>query len=126
MSIVAVAEFIPCVSICGAFVIFYVFHIKKLKGNVVPFVVGYIVGSMLLLFAPGNFRRAELLGEIFFIDNLRCLLNHLILEVVKYRALWMFLTILVWGCIKNKEAPVFLNETPESVLGNIHQQLLLV
>jgi hypothetical protein len=59
---------------------------------------------MLLLFAPGNFRRAELLGEIFFIDNLRCLLNHLILEVVKYRALWMFLIILVWGCIKNKEA----------------------
>ena len=103
MSIVAAAEFIPCASICGAFVLFYAFRIKQFKGNVVPFVVGFAIGSVLLLFAPGNFGRTEWEGTSF-LGNLQSLLHHPILEVVKYKALWMFLAVLVWGWIKNKKA----------------------
>jgi len=102
LSIFAAAEFIPCASICGALVVYYAFHIKELKGNTVSFVIGFAIGSMLLLFAPGNFRRAEIEGSSFLV-NLQNLLHHPILEILKYKALWMFLIILVCGWIKNKE-----------------------
>ena len=49
MSFFAATEFITCASICGAFVVYYAFHIKKFKRNVVPFVVGFALGSMVLL-----------------------------------------------------------------------------
>ena len=102
MSFFAAPEFITCASICGAFVVYYAFHIKKFKGNVVPFVVGFALGSMVLLFAPGNFGRVGREGTSI-LGNIQSLFHHPLLEIVKYKALWLFLMVLVWGWLKNKE-----------------------
>lgn len=102
MSFFAATEFITCASICGAFVVYYAFHIKKFKGNVVPFVVGFSLGSMALLFAPGNFGRVGREGTSI-LGNILSLFHHPLLEIVKYKALWLFLMVLVWGWLKNKE-----------------------
>ena len=102
LSFLAATEFITCVSICGAFVVYYVFNIKKFKGNAIPFVVGYALGSIFLLFAPGNFRRAawDSTGATLF--GIQHLVQHPVEEIVKYKAIWMFLVALIWGWIKNK------------------------
>lgn len=103
LSVFAATEIIPCVSICGAFVVYYAFHIKRFNGNAASFVVGFAIGSLLLLFAPGNFGRVKLEGGMSFFDKIQFLANHPLLELSKYKALWMFLIILACGWIKNKE-----------------------
>ena len=103
MSIFAATEFITCASICGAFVVYYAFHIKEFKGNVVPFVIGFAIGSIVLLFAPGNFERlTNETGIDRHLFDLHYLLHNLVPEIIKYKTLWMFLTVFVWGWIKNK------------------------
>ena len=105
LSIFTAAEFIPCVSICGAFVVYYVFHIKRFKGNVIPIVVGFTIGSMIMLFAPGNFARASVGGmnnASDYFDRLCKLMNNPIWEIKKYKTLWIFLIVLAWGWIKDK------------------------
>ena len=102
-SVFAASEFIPCASLCGAFVVYYAFHIKSFRGNVVPFVVGFALGSILVLFAPGNFGRVTYEG-ISYRDQLLDLVQHPIHEIIKYKALWLFLIVLIIGWIKNKEA----------------------
>ena len=105
LSIFSATEFIPCVSICGAFVVYYVLHIKRFKGNAVPFIFGFVTGSMLLLVAPGNFERAGIGGSSVITSlysNINYLLHHLVQEIVKYKILWVFLVILIWGWTINK------------------------
>ena len=102
LSFLAASEFITAASISGALAVYYAFNIKKLKGNAVPFVVGFALGSIFLLFAPGNFRRAAWDSECASILDVRYLLQHPVLEIVKYRVLWILLAVLVWGWIKNK------------------------
>ena len=101
MSVFAATEFIPSVSICGAFMVYYAFHIKRFKGNVIPFVMGFAIGSLVLLFAPGNFERAAEL-EPPFADNIKELIFNPIQEIIKFKALWVLLMVLVMGWIKNK------------------------
>ena len=104
LSIFTAAEYIPCVSICGAFVVYYVLHIKRFKGNAIPIVVGFAIGSMILLFAPGNFIRASLGGgDKSVFDNIMGLMSNPILEIKKYKTLWIFLIVLFFGWIKNKK-----------------------
>ena len=102
MSFFAATEYITCASICGAFVVYYAFHIKRFRGNVIPFVIGFAVGSVVVLFAPGNFVRVED-TDISYHDQLLDLVHHPIQEVVKYKTLWLFLIVMVLGWIKNKE-----------------------
>ena len=102
LSFLAATEFITCASICGAFVVYYAFNIKKLKGNAIPFVVGFALGSIVLLFAPGNFRRASWDSEGAALFDIRNLVYHPVQEIVKYKALWMFLVVLVLGWLKNR------------------------
>ena len=102
MSIFAATEFITCASICGAFVVYYAFHIKKFKGNVVPFVVGFAIGSILLLFAPGNFERAKNNIGLQSLFDISGLLHNPFYEIVKYKALWMLLVVFILGWISNK------------------------
>lgn len=101
LSIFTAAEFIPCASVCGAFVVYYVFHVKYFKGNAVPFVVGFVIGSMLVLFAPGNFERAIEL-EPSFTSKIKGLVFHPVQEIIKYKVLWIFLMVVVVGWTKNK------------------------
>ena len=103
MSFFAATEFITCASVCGAFVVYYAFHIKEFKGNVVPFVIGFAMGSMVLLFAPGNFERlSNEIGVYRPMFDISYLLHHLFQEAAKFKALWLFLIVFVWGWINNK------------------------
>lgn len=102
LSFLAASEFITGASISGALAVYYAFNIKKLKGNTIPFVVGFALGTIVLLFAPGNFRRASWDSECASILDVRYLLHHPVQELMKYKAIWMFLVVLVWGWIKNK------------------------
>lgn len=104
LSIFAASEYIPCASLCGAFVVYYAFHIKRFRGNVIPFVVGFAVGSMVVLFAPGNFERIAFENVSYHPSRVFDIVHHPIREIVKYKALWLFLVVLVLGWIKNKEA----------------------
>lgn len=107
-SMMMAANIIPSVSICGAFVVYYIFHIKEFKGNAVPLVVGFAIGSILLVFAPGNFARAAIQSEygvgISFIGNIKSLLFHPFKEVIKYKALWLFLLVLALGFWRDRES----------------------
>lgn len=104
LAFLAASEFITAASISGAFAVYYAFNIKKLKGNAVPLVIGFIVGSLFLLLAPGNFRRAAWDHESASLLDVGNLLHHPLWEIAKYRALWIFLAVLVFGLIKNKVA----------------------
>ena len=102
MSFFAATEYITCPSICGAFVVYYAFHIKKFKGNAVPFVLGYALGSILVLFAPGDFLRASWYYDTSLFYRLKKLVFNPFQEIIKYKVLWMFLFVLVLGWIKNR------------------------
>lgn len=102
-SIVSASNIIPCVSICGAFVVYYCTHIRELKGNAIPFVAGFVIGTLIILFAPGNFvRAAESENYFSFIDKFKNVLFHPIREIVKYKAFWLLVMVMVFGCIKKK------------------------
>lgn len=104
LAFLAASEFITAASISGAFVVYYAFNFKKLKGNAVPLVVGFIVGSLFLLLAPGNYRRAAWDNGSASLLDVGNLLRQPLWEIAKYRALWIFLAVLVFGLIKNKVA----------------------
>ncbi|MBP5572649.1 MAG: hypothetical protein J6X40_00590 [Bacteroidales bacterium] len=103
LSFLAASEYITAAAISGALVVYYVFNFKKLKGNAVPFVVGFIVGSMVLLFAPGSLRRAGFDSKCAAPFDLVDLLQHPLWEMSKYKALWLFLAVFVLGWIKEKD-----------------------
>lgn len=102
-SMAMASSIIPCVSICGAFVVYYLFHIKELKGNVVPMVMGFVVGSLILVLAPGNFVRADVVG-VTFADKIIALVTHPFYEVFKYKVLWLFVLAWLIGRYIDKEA----------------------
>ena len=104
LAFLAASEFITAASISGAFVVYYAFNFKKLKGTAVPLVVGFIVGSMFLLLAPGNYRRVAWDNGSASLLDVGDFLHHPLWEIAKYRALWIFLAVLVFGLIKNKVA----------------------
>ena len=101
LSVISASEFISCVSICGALVVYYLFHLKKLRRNAVPMVFGFAAGSLIVLLAPGNFSRAAWEGQSLM-SKLGDLANHPLLEIVKYKSLWLLLIVLTLGWFKNK------------------------
>ena len=104
LAFLAASEFITVASISGAFVVYYAFNFKKLRGNAVPLVVGFIVGSLFLLLAPGNYRRVTWDNGSASLFDVGVLLHQPLWEIAKYRALWIFLAVLVFGLIKDKVA----------------------
>ena len=108
MSIFAATEYITCASICGTLVVYYGFHIKRFKGNAIPFVTGFVIGSMFCMFAPGSVGRAGLGKETSFFDIIQCNIHYVlqnpVQEIVTYKVLWIFLVVFVLGWISNKAA----------------------
>ena len=105
-SVTMAGNTIPCVSICGAFVLYYLFHIKEFKGNVVPLVIGFALGSIILVFAPGNFVRLEEEnwgGGVSLFGRIWLVISHPISEAIKYKALWLFIVTLFLGYRSDKE-----------------------
>lgn len=95
------ASLIPCVSICGAFVVYYLAHFDKFKGNVIFLVSGFVLGSLVLLAAPGNFVRASV-DMVPFGEKINDLITHPVGEILKFKALWIL--VLAWSlaCIVDK------------------------
>jgi len=100
-SIFCASSIIPSVSICGALVVYYIFNIRQLKNNAIPLVVGFLIGSIILVFSPGNFARSDYYN-IPWIYKIKDLAFHPFFEMGKYKALWLFLMVLIYGKIKNK------------------------
>ena len=103
LSFLAASEYITGASVSGALVVYYAFNFKKLKGNAIPFVVGFIVGSMVLLFAPGSLRRVGFDSNCASVFDIVDLMRHPFWEMMKYKALWLFLAVFVLGWIKERE-----------------------
>lgn len=47
------------VGIAGSFVLYYLFHWKELRGQKKLLVLGYVLGTLIIVCAPGNFNRME-------------------------------------------------------------------
>ena len=103
LSFLAASEYITAAAISGALVVYYVFNFKKLKGNAVPLVVGFIVGAIVLLFAPGSLRRAGFDSKNAAPFDIMDLLQNPVWEMMKYKSLWLFLAVFVFGWIKERE-----------------------
>ena len=103
LSFLAASEYITAASISGALVVYYAFHLKKLKKNAIPFVVGFIVGSIVLLFAPGSLRRAGFDSQCASLFDIGELVRHPVWELMKYKALWLFVAVWLLGWIANRE-----------------------
>lgn len=48
-----------CIGIAGYFVLYYMFHISRLKGKIAYMVCGFCIGTLICVMAPGNFVRLE-------------------------------------------------------------------
>ena len=103
MSFLAASEYITAAAISGALVVYYAFNFKKLKGNTVSLVFGFIVGSIVLLFAPGSLRRAGFDSNCASPFDIMDLVRHPLWEMMKYKSLWLFLAVFVLGWIKERE-----------------------
>ncbi|MBO4581868.1 MAG: hypothetical protein J5701_06255 [Bacteroidales bacterium] len=112
---------IPCMSIGGALFVYYLFNLKKIKNNTIPLILGFAIGTLLLLLAPGNFNRAETHPYyLAFFDHLIDIFHHPIQEIRKYKALWLLVgtwLIFLW---KNKNMAV------EWVRNNVFLLLILL
>lgn len=96
----AASSLIPCVSICGAFVVYYLIHIREFKGNIVPIVLGFALGSVILIVAPGNFLRAA--ADPGTVEHF-LLFKHPVRELLKYRMPWVLVIAWLWGFWKDKD-----------------------
>lgn len=105
-SVVSAASIIPCVSICGAFVVYYAMHIKKFRGNAVPLVVGFVIGTLILILAPGNFVRAAAPEMYPYSVKILDLIHHPFQEIVKYKAFWILTLVLLLAIRKDKKTVV--------------------
>ncbi len=103
LSFLAASEYITAAAISGALVVYYAFNFKKLKGNTVSLVFGFIVGSIVLLFAPGSLRRAGFDSNCASPFDIMELVRHPLWEMMKYKSLWLFLAVFVFGWIKERE-----------------------
>ena len=103
LSFLAASEYITAAAISGALVVYYAFNFKKLKGNTVFLVFGFIVGSIVLLFAPGSLRRVGFDSKNAAPFDIMDLLQHPLWEMMKYKSLWLFLAVFVFGWIKERE-----------------------
>ena len=95
---------IGCVSVCGAFVVYYLPRLKQLRGNALPLVIGFVIGTVIGLIAPGNYVRA---AQDFRMTNPQTHLNlflHPLDELAHYRALWLLAVAVVAALIVDRAA----------------------
>ncbi len=100
------ATSISCISICGAMVLYYLFNYKKLNRSVLFMFTGFLLGSVFLVFAPGNFARAGVNVEFDWITFVKGMFSpvKVLAELAKYKALWLFVVALVLFFVKNRIA----------------------
>lgn len=87
------------IGISAAIVINYIFNIKELRGATLSLVVGFILGSSIIIFAPSNFIRFTVEHGSSF--NLTNVFLTTIRVLCSLRAFWIMLCLLVI-CVLSK------------------------
>ena len=91
VAIVSATNEIPCISICFGLFVYFISHRGRMKRTAWFLAVGFVLGSIVCVLAPGNFSRAgggeelsltAMLGNVF--SPLR-----LVTEVMKYKMFWL-------------------------------------
>ena len=106
-SMICASEMISATAVCGAIVLIGIFNWKNLKRNELVLAGGFLLGTLVLLFSPGNFARMDSGADGFMLS--RYLKNifspsRLLIEITKYKALWaFFVTWCVSMLAKKKE-----------------------
>ncbi len=105
-----------CIPLSGALFIYYLFHLRQLRGVQLLFVASFWLGSLILFLAPGNFVRLNGGGTdgVFFLRMSNAL--NLLLQI---KLLWLMTVLLIIGFICRRKL------TKEYVLGNKFLFMLL-
>ena len=109
----AISHVIPALSISGAWVVYYVFNFKKIRGNVLPLSIGFWTGTCVIFFAPGNFVRLGTLPEP---ATYMTYIYQIIRSLTAYKALYLLVFALVVECFRNKSRCVNFIKSNEFLL----------
>ncbi len=110
-----ISNLMAVIGICGAFVVYYIFHIKEYKDSTAYILTGFAIGACILVFGPGNFVRymedknAEIvptLSASFSSSgfNVKFLIQSIMGLFSQYKASWLMGIGLVSLFIRNREA----------------------
>ena len=87
------------VSVCGALVIWYSFNIKEFKGNAIPLTLGYGIGTLTNILAPGNFERLQ----VDAVGTSSITLMTIVKTFFSYKVLYLLLFVIVLMWLFRKE-----------------------
>lgn len=87
-------------ALSGGFFLYYIFHIKELRGAQVWIVAGYWLGTLVMLTVPGNFFRLES-GE--YGRGIGQLVLDFLLALPRLKCVYIFLIALLYFRIKRKD-----------------------
>lgn len=93
VALVSAANEIPCICICFGLFVYFIGHRGKMKRTEWFLVVGFVLGSIVCVLAPGNFSRAgggESLSLTAMLENVFSPLR-LVREVMKYKMFWLLM-----------------------------------
>lgn len=101
LSMLLAGNEIGAASISGAMVVYYLFHIKELRGNAPWMVIGFFIGTAISLFAPGNFVRLATSPQIAQ-PGIMGVVKFAILSLLKFRATWLLAIVLFIASVRGK------------------------
>ena len=91
---------IPCIGICAALLLHVIVHRKSMTKTAWFMAVGFVLGSVACVLAPGNFARSGTGGgESSMLTMLKSMLSpmRVVHEMLKLKAFWLLLAgLLVW------------------------------
>ena len=99
---------IPCIGICAALLLHVILHRKSMTKTAWFLVVGFVLGSVVCVLAPGNFARSGTGGgETSMVSMLKTMFSPLrvMAEMGKLKAFWLLLAgLLAWLFRSKKDA----------------------
>lgn len=110
-----ISNMMAVIGICGAFVVYYLFHIKEYRKSTAYILTGFAIGACILVFGPGNFVRymddknAEIiptLSATFSSSgfNVKYLIRSVLGLFAQYKTSWLMGIGLVFLLIKDRVA----------------------
>lgn len=90
---------IGSISVCGALVVWYVFNLKEFRGNAIPLSLGYGIGTLTNILAPGNFERLQ----VDAVGTSSITLMSIVKTFFSYKVLYLLLFVIVLMWLFRKE-----------------------
>lgn len=88
-----------CIALSGGFFFYYLFHYKELKGAQAWIVIGYWLGTLVLISSPGNFFRFDNLEND---HGYRNLIREFMFSLTRLKCVYIYLFIIIYFNIKKK------------------------